>query len=71
MCCRPAAILKPVRCVVPMCAVLLCTGRRGRYRGVVGNRQSGQGLPAQAVQNMNIMFGLDEQAGLDVVPLLP
>ena len=30
-----------------------------------------KGAAGQAVQNMNIMFGLDEQAGLDVVPLLP
>ncbi|MGF1612377.1 MAG: N-acetyl-gamma-glutamyl-phosphate reductase [Gammaproteobacteria bacterium] len=31
----------------------------------------GKGAAGQAVQNMNIMFGLDERTGLDQVPLLP
>ncbi|MBB5017630.1 N-acetyl-gamma-glutamyl-phosphate reductase [Chitinivorax tropicus] len=30
-----------------------------------------KGAAGQALQNMNILFGLDERAGLDVVPLLP
>jgi N-acetyl-gamma-glutamyl-phosphate reductase len=30
-----------------------------------------KGAAGQAVQNMNIMFGFDENAGLEVVPLLP
>jgi N-acetyl-gamma-glutamyl-phosphate reductase len=30
-----------------------------------------KGAAGQAIQNMNIMFGLPEQAGLEVVPLLP
>lgn len=30
-----------------------------------------KGASGQAVQNMNIMFGFDETAGLEVVPLLP
>jgi N-acetyl-gamma-glutamyl-phosphate reductase len=30
-----------------------------------------KGAAGQAVQNMNIMFGLQESAGLEVVPLLP
>jgi len=30
-----------------------------------------KGAAGQAVQNMNIMFGLDEIMGLDVVPLMP
>lgn len=30
-----------------------------------------KGASGQAVQNMNIMFGLDESAGLDVVPVVP
>ncbi len=30
-----------------------------------------KGAAGQAVQNMNIMFGLDEHCGLQVVPLLP
>lgn len=30
-----------------------------------------KGAAGQAVQNMNLMFGLPEQAGLDIVPLLP
>lgn len=30
-----------------------------------------KGAAGQAVQNMNIMFDLDEQAGLNIVPLLP
>jgi N-acetyl-gamma-glutamyl-phosphate reductase len=30
-----------------------------------------KGASGQAVQNMNIMFGLDEKAGLDLVALLP
>ncbi|MCB5185656.1 N-acetyl-gamma-glutamyl-phosphate reductase [Methylobacillus gramineus] len=30
-----------------------------------------KGAAGQAVQNMNIMFGIDEQAGLNIVPLLP
>lgn len=30
-----------------------------------------KGAAGQAVQNMNLMFGLNESAGLDVVPMLP
>jgi N-acetyl-gamma-glutamyl-phosphate reductase len=30
-----------------------------------------KGAAGQAVQNMNIMFAFDENAGLEVVPLLP
>jgi N-acetyl-gamma-glutamyl-phosphate reductase len=30
-----------------------------------------KGAAGQAVQNMNLMFGLDERAGLRLVPLLP
>ena len=30
-----------------------------------------KGAAGQAVQNMNIMFGLDEVSGLNIVPLLP
>lgn len=30
-----------------------------------------KGAAGQAVQNMNVMFGLEETAGLDVVPLMP
>ncbi len=30
-----------------------------------------KGAAGQAVQNMNIMFGLPEHAGLNIVPLLP
>jgi N-acetyl-gamma-glutamyl-phosphate reductase len=30
-----------------------------------------KGAAGQAVQNMNIMFGLDEHLGLDIVPLMP
>ena len=30
-----------------------------------------KGAAGQAVQNMNLMFGLDERAGLDVMPLSP
>lgn len=30
-----------------------------------------KGASGQAVQNMNLMFGLPEQTGLDIVPLLP
>ncbi|PKO57968.1 MAG: N-acetyl-gamma-glutamyl-phosphate reductase, partial [Betaproteobacteria bacterium HGW-Betaproteobacteria-19] len=30
-----------------------------------------KGAAGQAVQNMNIMFGLDEQLGIDIVPLSP
>jgi N-acetyl-gamma-glutamyl-phosphate reductase len=30
-----------------------------------------KGAAGQAVQNMNLMFGLSEQAGLDIVPTLP
>lgn len=30
-----------------------------------------KGASGQAVQNMNIMFGLDEMAGLDIVPVVP
>ena len=30
-----------------------------------------KGAAGQAVQNMNIMFGLEEGAGLGVVPLVP
>lgn len=30
-----------------------------------------KGAAGQAVQNMNVMFGLDETAGLNIVPLMP
>ncbi|MGD0210519.1 MAG: N-acetyl-gamma-glutamyl-phosphate reductase, partial [Desulfomonilia bacterium] len=30
-----------------------------------------KGASGQAVQNMNLMFGLDEAAGLDYVPVFP
>ena len=30
-----------------------------------------KGASGQAVQNMNIMFGLDETTGLDLVALMP
>jgi N-acetyl-gamma-glutamyl-phosphate reductase len=30
-----------------------------------------KGAAGQAIQNMNIMFGLDEYSGLQVLPLLP
>ena len=30
-----------------------------------------KGASGQAVQNMNLMFGLDESFGLDLVPVLP
>lgn len=30
-----------------------------------------KGAAGQAVQNMNIMFGFDETAGLQAVPMLP
>jgi len=30
-----------------------------------------KGASGQAIQNMNIMFGFDEKAGLDVVALMP
>jgi N-acetyl-gamma-glutamyl-phosphate reductase len=30
-----------------------------------------KGAAGQAVQNMNIMFGLPEATGLNVIPLLP
>ena len=31
----------------------------------------GKGAASQAVQNMNLMFSLDERSGLDAVPILP
>jgi N-acetyl-gamma-glutamyl-phosphate reductase len=30
-----------------------------------------KGAAGQAVQNMNIMFGLNERIGLDLAPLVP
>jgi N-acetyl-gamma-glutamyl-phosphate reductase len=30
-----------------------------------------KGAAGQAIQNMNIMFGLDETSGLKLIPLLP
>ena len=30
-----------------------------------------KGAAGQAVQNMNLMFGLDESEGLNLVPLFP
>ncbi len=30
-----------------------------------------KGAAGQAVQNMNVMFGIEEHAGLDIVPLMP
>ena len=30
-----------------------------------------KGAAGQAVQNMNIMFGLDEKTGLNAIPVFP
>jgi N-acetyl-gamma-glutamyl-phosphate reductase len=30
-----------------------------------------KGAAGQAVQNMNLLFGLPENQGLDIIPLLP
>ena len=30
-----------------------------------------KGAAGQAVQNMNLMFGLDEKEGLELVPMFP
>ena len=30
-----------------------------------------KGAAGQAVQNMNLMFGLDERTGLESIPLFP
>ena len=30
-----------------------------------------KGAAGQAVQNMNILFGLDEKTGIDLVPIFP
>ena len=30
-----------------------------------------KGAAGQAVQNMNLLFGLDETMGLDLVPMFP
>jgi N-acetyl-gamma-glutamyl-phosphate reductase len=40
-------------------------------RCAVGDRQPGEGGCGQAVQNMNLMFGLDECSGLSQIPVLP
>ena len=37
--------------------------------GVIDNLL--KGAAGQAIQNLNIMFGLDEEAGLDIVPVSP
>ena len=37
--------------------------------GVIDNLV--KGAAGQAVQNMNILFGLDEKTGLDYVPIFP
>ena len=47
-------------------------GRQGNYlviESVIDNLI--KGASGQAVQNMNIMFGMDESAGLELVPLYP
>ena len=55
----------------------------GRDIGIAADRIAGRaiigsaldnltkGASGQAVQNMNLMFGLDESAGLRQVPVLP
>ena len=30
-----------------------------------------KGAAGQAVQNMNLMFGLDEKEGLELIPMFP
>ena len=54
------------------CRIAVHRAAGGAFDQVVDDRQYDDPTAAgQAVQNMNIMFGLDESAGLTVPPLLP
>ena len=46
-------------------------GRTGRIIMVGAIDNLVKGAAGQAVQNMNLMFGLDEAEGLDLVPMFP
>jgi N-acetyl-gamma-glutamylphosphate reductase len=73
MCCLLPATLIHARYGQPTCAGSPCTGRKGEIRLVVLSVIDNlvKGAAGQAVQNMNIMFGFDECAGLTQIPVLP
>ena len=50
-------------------ASILLDTNRAILMGAIDNLV--KGAAGQAVQNMNLMFGLSETAGLDLVPLFP
>ena len=45
------------------------SSRRATIISVIDNLT--KGASGQAVQNMNLMFGLDEATGLDYIPVFP
>ena len=73
MCCRLGAIPIRARCVERTNAVLPCIGpamaTRWSVLAVIDNLV--KGAAGQAVQNMNIMFGLPETTGLEMLALVP
>ncbi|MFO7830707.1 MAG: N-acetyl-gamma-glutamyl-phosphate reductase, partial [Desulfuromonadaceae bacterium] len=50
---------------------LVVDSRTGRVIVVSAIDNLVKGAAGQAIQNMNIMYGLDEILGLDLVPLFP
>ena len=45
--------------------------RTGRIIAIGAIDNLVKGAAGQAVQNMNILFGLDEKTGLELVPVFP
>ena len=43
----------------------------GFGRCELSNEKRKKGAAGQAVQNMNLLFGLDESEGLNLVPMFP
>ena len=55
-----------------MCRIAVHRPRRRRHaRGAVGEDNLVKGAAGQAVQYMNLMFGLPETTGLEQVALMP
>ena len=73
MCCQQATCQKRALCAALTNYALPCKVKldTGYLTIVVVQDNLVKGAAGQAVQNMNIMFGFDENAGLKVVPLLP
>ena len=51
-------------------SLVLATSKRARQL-IAGAEPLVKGAAGQAVQNMNLMFGLEESEGLELVPMFP